>query len=79
MLILWLIIILLLLIIAGLVFAILYIIKKTTYLTKSEKQYLDFVVDIYINYADELNVVVEDKHEKIVQELEKIKNKYLIL
>ena len=78
MLILWLIIILLLLIIAGLVFVILYIIKKTTYLTKNEKQYLDFVVDIYINYAEELDIVVEDKHEKIVQELEKIRKKHFI-
>jgi len=78
MLILWLIIILLLLIISGLVFAILYMIKKATYLTKNEKQYLDFAVDIYINYAEELNIVVEDKHEKIVQELEKIRKKHFI-
>jgi len=78
MLILWLVIIFLLLSILGLVFALIYIIKKATYLTKNEKQYLDFVIDIYINYASELNVVVEDKHEKIVQELEKIRDKHLI-
>ena len=78
MLILWLVIIFLLLSILGLVFVLIYIIKKATYLTKNEKKYLDFVIDIYINYASELNVVVEDKHEKIVQELEKIRDKHLI-
>ncbi len=40
-------------------------------------QYLEFTVDMYIKYAKDLDIHSEEQHEYIVQELERIRNKYL--
>ena len=47
------------------------------YLSKKEKEYIIFVIDIFEQYFDNDSVQSKEQHEKLVEELEKIKNKYL--
>jgi biopolymer transport protein ExbD len=53
------------------------LLKKTTYLTKKEKEFIIFVIDIFSDYGDELGVQTKEQHEKLVEELNKIKKKHL--
>ena len=61
--------------IAVLAIAIIIIVRRATYLPKKEKDFITYVIDIYIDYADELNVSSLEEHEKIVNELKKIKKR----
>ena len=54
-----------------------YFIKKSTYLTKKEKDFLIFVIDIYEKYSNELGMQSEEQHKKLCEELNKIKEKHL--
>lgn len=58
-------------------FALYYLLKKSIYLSNKEKEFIAFVIDIFEQYGDELGIQSKDQHKKIVEELEKIKNKYL--
>ena len=49
--------------------------KKSIYLSDKEKEFIIFVMDIFKEYGDDLGVQSKDQHEKLVEELEKIKNK----
>ena len=76
--------ILLYIIIALLVIAVLvlslslyFFIRKSTYLTDKEKEFIDFVIDMYIQYAEELEIHSKAQHTKITKQLEDIKNKHL--
>lgn len=76
--------ILLYIIIAFLVTAVLvlslslyYYIRKSTYLTDKEKEFIDFVIDMYIQYAEELEIHSKEQHAKISKQLEEIKKKHL--
>ncbi len=40
-------------------------------------QYLEFTVDMYIKYAKDLDIHSKEQHEYIVNELERIRDKYL--
>lgn len=71
------IIFLLVLIILLLSLALYYLIKKTIYLTEKEKEFIVFVINIFKDYGDDLGIQTKDQHEKLVEELEKIKNKHL--
>jgi len=71
------IIILLLVIILLLSLALYNVIKKTTYLSEKQKEFIIFAIDMYIEYAEELDIVSPEKHEQIVKQLENIKEKYL--
>jgi sensor histidine kinase YesM len=51
--------------------------KKTTYLCNKEKEFIIFVMDIFKEYGDDLGIQSKDQHEKLVEELEKIKKKHL--
>ena len=51
--------------------------KKSIYLSKKEKEYIIFVIDIFEQYFDNDSVQSKEQHEKLVEELEKIKNRYL--
>ena len=53
------------------------VIKKTTYLSEKQKEFIIFAIDMYIEYAEELDIVSPEKHEQIVKQLENIKEKYL--
>lgn len=77
MIILYILITLLIVILLLLSFALYYLLKKSIYLSNKEKEFIAFVIDIFEQYGDELGIQSKDQHKKIVEELEKIKNKYL--
>lgn len=51
------------------------LIKKSTYLSDKEKNFITFVIDIFAEYGDDLGIQSKDQHEKLVEELNKIKKK----
>lgn len=51
--------------------------KKSVYLSDKEKEFIIFVMDIFKEYGDELGVQSKEQHQKLVEELEKIKTKKL--
>jgi len=72
------IVILSLVVIVGLLaYALYYFIRKSTYLTEKEKEFVVFVMDIFKEYGDDLGIQSKDQHEKLVEELDKIKEKHL--
>jgi len=71
------IIILLILIIAGLTLSFFLLIKKVTPLSKKEKEFIEFAVNMYIKYAEDLDITSPEQHEYLVNELKKIKKRYL--
>lgn len=71
------IIILLILIIAGLTASFFLLIKKVTPLSKKEKEFIEFAVNMYIKYAEDLDITSPEQHEYLVKELKKIKKRYL--
>lgn len=56
--------------------ALYVLIKKNTYLNDKEKEFIVFVIDIFKDYGDDLGIQTKEQHEKLVEELEKIKNKH---
>lgn len=66
------------------VFLLLYIvleikkIHKEKYITSNEAKFLDFVSDMYIQYAKELNIHSEEQHEYITKQLNNIREKHLV-
>lgn len=78
MIILWIIILILSLSIIGLIIMMLLFLKKATYMSKKEKEFIAFAIEMYINYAEELDIHSPEQHELIVNELEKIKKRYEI-
>ena len=77
MLILYIVILCLVVIVGLLAYALYYFIRKSTYLTDKEKEFIVFVMDIFKEYGDDLGIQSKDQHEKLVEELEKIKKKHL--
>jgi len=74
------IVILFLVVIVGLLALALYLFaKKSTYISDKEKEFIVFVMDIFKEYGDDLGVQSKDQHEKLVEELDKIKKKHLKL
>ena len=41
-----------------------------------EKDFIVFVIDIFEQYGDDLGIQSKEQHKKLVEELEKIKNKH---
>jgi uncharacterized membrane protein YfhO len=74
--ILYILITLLIVIILLLSFALYYFAKKSTYISDKEKEFIIFVIDIFEQYGDDLGIQSKEQHKKLVEELEKIKNKY---
>jgi hypothetical protein len=71
------IIILLLVIIIILLSATLFVFsKKCFFLSQKEKEFLIFVIDIFNQYGEEIGIQSKDQHQKLVEELDKIKNKF---
>ena len=54
-------------------------VKKTTYFSDKEKEFIIFVIDIFKEYGDDLGIQSKDQHKKLVEELEKIKDKHFKL
>lgn len=74
---LYIVILLLVIVILLLAMALFLFAKKSTYLSNKEKEFIIFVMDIFKEYGDDLGVQSKDQHEKLVEELEKIKKKHL--
>jgi hypothetical protein len=56
--------------------AIYYFLKKGIFISDKEKEFIIFVIDIFEQYGDDLGIQSKEQHQKLVDELEKIKNKY---
>lgn len=54
-----------------------WVVRKSTYLFTKEKEYLNFVIDIFSEYGDDLGIQSKDQHIKLVEELNKIRKKHL--
>lgn len=50
--------------------------KKSTFIPDKDKEFIEFTIDMYIQYAEDLNIHSPQQHKKIVEQLEKIKTKY---
>jgi hypothetical protein len=57
--------------------ALYHFVRKSTYISDKEKEFITFVIDIFSEYGDDLGIQSKDEHEKIVKELDKIKKKHL--
>ena len=75
MVILYIVMVLLVVIVLLLAMALYLFAKKSIYLSDKEKEFIIFVMDIFREYGDDLGIQSKDQHEKLVDELEKIKNK----
>lgn len=74
--ILYIIIVLLVIIVLVLSLALFTHIKKAPILDKKEKDFIEFAIDMYIEYAEELEINSKEQHEIVVTELNKIKKKF---
>lgn len=54
---------------------ILLIYKSKYYLTNKDKDFIIFTINMYIQYAEELDIHVPEQHKKIVDKLTIIKKK----
>jgi len=77
MVILYIVIVLLVVIVFLLSMALYQFTKKSVYLSDKEKEFIIFVMDIFKEYGDDLGIQSKDQHEKLVEELEKIKKEKL--
>ena len=50
--------------------------KRSTYISDKEKEFIVFVIDIFIQYGDDLGIQSKEQHKKLTEELERIKIKY---
>jgi hypothetical protein len=73
----YIVILLLVVVILLLAMALYLFAKKSIYLSKKEKEFIIFVIDIFKEYGDDLGIQSKDQHKKLVEELEKIKKKHL--
>lgn len=76
MIILYILIILLTAIIILLSLALYWFSKKSMYISDKEKEFIIFVIDVFKDYGDDLGIQSKEQHVKLVEELEKIKNKH---
>lgn len=54
-----------------------FYIRNSTYLTDKEKEFVEFAIDMYVQYAEDLEIHSKEQHAKITQQLEDIKTKHL--
>ena len=75
--ILWVVIVVLLAICLFLSIALFHVITKASYLSKKQKEFIVFAIDMYIDYAEELEITAKNQHEVIVENLKEIKEKHM--
>jgi hypothetical protein len=76
MVILYVIILILAIVVLLLALALSFFAKKSQYISDKEKEFIVFVIDIFIQYGDDLGIQSKEEHKKISEELTKIKDKY---
>jgi hypothetical protein len=74
--ILYILIVLLVTIILFLSLALYLLLKKGIFISDKEKEFIVFVIDIFIQYGDDLGIQSKEEHQKITTELNRIKDKY---
>lgn len=67
---------LLLIVVLLLALALYLFAKKGIFISDKERDFIIFVIDIFIQYGDDLGIQSKAQHDKLVQELEKIKKKH---
>ena len=74
----WGIIVIIILSLSVLILAVTHFIfvRKSDNISDKDKEFIEFTIDMYIEYAEELKINSPTQHKKIVQQLEKIKNKH---
>jgi hypothetical protein len=70
-------VIILILVIIVLILALLLLklIKDLPYLSDKEREYIKFTFTIFTDYGSDLGIQSKDQHDKLVEELNKIKKK----
>ena len=63
--------------ITAIAIAFLLYIRKSTFISDKDKEFIEFTIDMYIQYAKDLDIHSPKQHKKIIEQLERIKNKYL--
>lgn len=76
MIVLYILIILLATIILFLSLALYWFSKKSVHISDKEKEFVVFVIDVFRDYGDDLGIQSKEQHKQLVEELERIKNKY---
>lgn len=71
----WIVLIILALIILTLSISLIIVIKKASYFSKKERDLIEFVIDMYIEYGEEIGITSQDKHDTLIKELKKIKKR----
>jgi hypothetical protein len=56
--------------------ALYWFLKKSVYISDKEKEFIVFVIDVFRDYGDDLGIQSKEQHKQLVEQLEKIKNKY---
>jgi len=79
MIILYILITLLIIAVLLLALALYHLAKRGAYISDKEKEFIVFVIDIFIEYGDDLGIQSKSQHKKLVEELQKIKTKYFKL
>lgn len=67
----------LLIIILLLSIALVYITKNMVFFTKKEKDFINFTIDVYSDFGEELGVESKEEHDKLVTILKDIQKKHL--
>lgn len=52
------------------------ILKKYKPISKTDKEFIIFVIDMYCKYSKELKINSEEHHDKIIKKLNEIKKEY---
>jgi cell division protein FtsI/penicillin-binding protein 2 len=71
----WILVIIVALIILLLSITLFQVVKKATYLSRKEKDIVIFSIDMYVEYGEEIGITSKDKHDIIIDELNKVKKK----
>ena len=67
--ILWVIICLLLIVVVFLSVTLFMVVKKASYLSRKQKDFIIFAIDMYIDYSEELEITSKSQHDVIVENL----------
>ncbi|MFW6247437.1 MAG: hypothetical protein ACOC22_04690 [bacterium] len=71
------IIVILVIIVLLLSFSLYFLTRKTTYFSDKEKEYINFVIEIFSDYGDDLGIQTKEQHKLLVEELNKLKKNKL--
>ena len=56
--------------------ALLYFVRKSDYIPDKDKEFIEFTIDMYVQYAEDLKINSPKQHKAIVEQLKRIKKKH---